>query len=84
VVVDVGLPTVLLGDVLVRDVRVLDLGMVVLVRVRGEEMDPVLPTMVVMGHVVVLLPVHHGFVMMTTLGRPAHPYLPRPGALTVH
>jgi hypothetical protein len=54
VIVDVGLAAVLLVDVLVRDVDVLDLRMVVLVRVGGLQVRPVLSAMQVVRHVEVL------------------------------
>jgi hypothetical protein len=71
VVVDVGFPAVFLVDVLMGDVDVFDLGMVVLVRVCGEEMHPVLASMQVVGHVIVLVAMLQGGVCMVTL-RPGH------------
>jgi hypothetical protein len=64
VVVDVRLPAVLLVDVLVGDVDVLDRGMVVLVGVGGQEMDPVLAPMQVVGHVIVLVTVLQSVMLM--------------------
>src|SRR5215216_6701159 len=64
VVVDVSLAPVLLLDVLMRDVHVLQLGMVVLVHVGGQQVAPVLPSMQVVGHVEVLVIVHRRLVVM--------------------
>jgi hypothetical protein len=58
-VVDVCLPPVLSLRVPVRDVHVLQCRMVVLVRVVGLQMTPVLPPVQVMGDVEVLVPVLH-------------------------
>jgi hypothetical protein len=66
VVVDVGFPPVLFGLVLVGDVHVLHLGMVVLVGVCRQEMHPVLPSMEVVGDVIVLVAVVEGVVVMAT------------------
>jgi hypothetical protein len=66
VVVDVGFPPVLLGLVLVGDVHVLHLGMVVLVGMGRQEMHPVLPSMEVVGDVIVLVAVVEGVVVMAT------------------
>lgn len=65
-VVDVGLPPVLLGLVLMRDVHVLHLRMVVLVGVRRQEMHPVLSSMEIVGDVVVLVAVIERVVVMAT------------------
>jgi hypothetical protein len=54
VVVDVRLAPVLLLDVVVRHVYVLDLGMVVLVHMGGQQVTPVLAAMQVVRHVEVL------------------------------
>ena len=54
---DVGLSAVLLVHVVVRDVHVLNRRMVVLVDVGRQEVTPVLPTMEVVGDVVMLVPV---------------------------
>lgn len=67
VVVDVRLPPVLLLPVSVRDVHVFDLGVVVLVGVRGEQVHPVLTTMQVVGHVEMLVTVLRSLVVVTTL-----------------
>jgi hypothetical protein len=93
VVVDVRLPAVLLVDVLVGDVDVLDGGVVVLMGVGGQEMDPVLAPMEVMGHVIVLVAMLQSVMLMMaprschlahlTPGRsvPGRPYTrPRDGA----
>jgi hypothetical protein len=70
-VVDVCLPPVLSLRVPVRDVHVLQCRMVVLVRVVGLQMTPVLPPVQVMGDVEVLVPVLHCSMLMMTL-RPRH------------
>jgi hypothetical protein len=71
VVVDVGLSPVLLVHITVRDMHVVHGGMVVLVRMGGEKMTPVLPLMHVVGDVVMLVPVLQGVVRVMTL-RPRH------------
>jgi hypothetical protein len=72
VVVDVGLPWVLLLDVLVRDVHVFDLRVVVVMLVGREEVTPVLASMQVMGHVVVLVAVDNGLVLVTAFAPVRH------------
>jgi hypothetical protein len=72
VVVDVGLPSVLLGLILVRDVHVLHLGVVVLVRVSGKEMHPILASMEVMGDVEMLVAMVECVVVMATSRFPSH------------
>jgi len=67
VVVDVGLPPVLLVHVSVRDMHVLHGGMVVLVRMGGQQMAPVLSLMQVMRDVVVLVPMLQGVVRVVPL-----------------
>jgi hypothetical protein len=69
-VVNVRLAPMLLLQVLVGDVHVLDLGVVVLVHVRGLEMAPVLPAVQIVRDVEVLLGVHHfGVVVLLRLDR---------------
>ena len=71
VVVDVCLSPVLSLRVPVGDVHVFQSRVVVLVRMVGLEMTPVLPPMQVVGDVEVLVPVLHFSVLMMTL-RPRH------------
>jgi hypothetical protein len=71
VIVNVCFPPVLLFYVLVGDVHMVQFGVVVLVGVGGQQMTPVLPPVKVVRDVVVLVPVLHGFVLVTTLS-PRH------------
>jgi hypothetical protein len=71
VVVHVRLPSVLLLRVLVRDVHVINGGMVVVVTVRRQKVTPVLATVQVVGDVIVLVPVLHRIVLVMSL-RPRH------------
>jgi hypothetical protein len=64
VIVDVRLPAVLLVDVLVGDVDVLDGGVIVLVSMGGQEMDPVLTPMQVVSHVIVLVAMLESVMLM--------------------
>jgi hypothetical protein len=57
----------LLLDVPVRDVHVLQRGVVVLVGVGGQQVSPVLSPVQVVRDVIVLVPVRHGFVPMMPL-----------------
>jgi hypothetical protein len=79
VVVDVGLPPVLLGLVLMRDVHVLDLRVIVLVRMSRQEMHPILASVQVMGDMEVLVAVVEGVVMMATSRLRVHRALPHSG-----
>jgi hypothetical protein len=75
-VVNVCLSAMFFLHVLVRSVDVFNFGVVVLVRMRGEEMSPVLTTMQVVRDVEVLVPVHHRSVSVMTfcsLRHPTHP-----------
>lgn len=63
-VVDVGFPPVLLVRVPVGNVHVFESRMVVLVSMGGEQMTPVLPLMQVVGDVVMLVSMLHGFVLV--------------------
>jgi hypothetical protein len=66
-VVDVGFPPVLLVEVPVGDVDVVEGRMVVIVRVGGQQMSPVLTPVQVVRYVIVLVPVLHGLVLVMTL-----------------
>jgi hypothetical protein len=77
VVVNVGFSTMLALHVLVRDVHVLYGGMVVIVRMSGQQVSPVLTLMEIVGHVVVLVTVLDAVVLVMTL-RSRHP-APPPG-----
>lgn len=74
---DVCLPSVLLLRVSVGDVHVVKGRVVVLVRVVGLQMTPVLTPVQVVGDVEVLVPVLHRVMLMMTLGsrHRAHPFL---------
>jgi len=65
-VVDVGFPAVLLVHVPMGNVYVFQCGMVVLVRMGGKQMPPVLPLMQIVGDVVVLVPMLQGLVLVMT------------------
>jgi hypothetical protein len=67
VVVDMTFPAVLLLDLGVGNVHVLDRRVVVLVRVRRREMAPVLASMEIVRHVVVLVTVLGGLVLVMPL-----------------
>jgi hypothetical protein len=67
VVVDMTFPPVLLLDLRVGDVHVLERRVVVLVRVRRREMAPVLTSMEIVRHVVVLVTMLGGRVLVMTL-----------------
>lgn len=71
-VVDVRFPPVLLVYIPMRDVNVVHSGVIVVVRMSGKEMAPVLPLMQVVGDVVVLVPMLHRVMCVVTL-RPGHP-----------
>ena len=64
---NVGFSTMLALHVLVRDVHVLHGGMVVIVRMRGQQVSPVLTLMEIVGHVVVLVTVLDAVVLVMTL-----------------
>jgi hypothetical protein len=67
VVVDVGFPLVLFGLIPMRNVDVFQRGMVVLVRVGGQQMTPILPFVKIMCNVVMLVTVPHGIVVVMSL-----------------
>src|ERR687888_460742 len=58
VVVDMGLPLVLLVRIVVRDVLVLEPGMVVLVRMGSRHVNPIFLRAEIVGHVDMLMLVH--------------------------
>jgi hypothetical protein len=66
VVVDVSFSSVFLGLVLMGDVDVLDLRVVVLMGVGGQEMHPVLASMEVVRDVEMLVAVVEGVVVMAS------------------
>jgi hypothetical protein len=72
VVVEVGLPPVLLGLVLVRGMDVIERRVVVLVSVRGEQVAPVLSLMQVVRHVEVLVAMHDRLVLVMASRAPLH------------
>lgn len=83
-----GFPPMLLVHVPMRDVHVIQCRMVVLVRVGGQQMTPVLPPVQVVRHVVVLVPVLQRLMLVMTL-HPRHsrshsPSDRRSQDLTVH
>jgi hypothetical protein len=67
VVVHMRLSTMLFLFVDVRDVRMFNRRVVVIVGVGGEKVHPVLTLMKVMRHVVVLVAVLDGLVLVTTV-----------------
>src|SRR5918992_553963 len=66
-VVHVGFPPMLLVEVPVGDVDVVQGWVVVIVRVGGQQVPPVLAPVQVVRHVIVLVPVLRGFVLVMTL-----------------
>jgi hypothetical protein len=74
-IVQVGFPTVFLLHVPMRDVHVLQRRVIVLVRMRGEQVPPVLPRMKVVRHVVVLVSMFQGLVLMMALRFHHHAHL---------
>jgi hypothetical protein len=86
VIVHVRLSTMLLVLIDMRDVDVLDRRVVVLMRVRRQEMHPVLSLMEVMGDVIVLVAVLQRFVLVVAprlrhaASPPLSPGSPHPSA----
>ena len=66
-VVNVGFSTMLALHVLVWNMHMLYGGMVVIVRMGGQEVSPVLTLMEIVGHVVVLVTVLGGRVLVVPL-----------------
>jgi hypothetical protein len=64
VIVNMGLSTMLFLLIDMRDMHVLDRRVIVFMRVRGQQMHPVLSLMEVMSDVIVLVPVLECFVLV--------------------
>jgi hypothetical protein len=89
VIMHMSLSTMLFLLVDVRDVGVFDRRVVVVMRMGGKQVHPVLTLMKVMGHVIVLMSMLDRLVLMTAVpllhrGHPFRAVLPVLSLMTVH